>query len=52
MYLYFQNSLFSSELVHRVSEISESRLLIQSKIDGCAIAIKYKDGKFESPIKK
>ena len=31
---------------------SDTRLLIQSKIDGCAIAIKYIDGKLEKAISR
>ena len=31
---------------------SDTRLLIQSKIDGCAIAIKYIDGKLDSAISR
>ena len=30
----------------------DTRLLIEPKIDGCAIAIKYKDGKFDSAISR
>ena len=30
--------------------LPNTRLLIQPKIDGCAIAIKYIDGKFDSTI--
>ena len=30
--------------------LPDTRLLIEPKIDGCAIAIKYKDGKFDSAI--
>ena len=32
--------------------LPDSRLLIEPKIDGCAIAIKYKDGKFDSAINR
>ena len=32
--------------------LPDTRLLIEPKIDGCAIAIKYKDGKIDSAISK
>ena len=32
--------------------LPDTRLLIEPKIDGCAIAIKYKDGKFDSAISR
>ena len=32
--------------------LPDNRLLIEPKIDGCTIAIKYKDGKFDSAINR
>ena len=32
--------------------LPDTKLLIEPKIDGCAIAIKYKDGKFDSAINR
>ena len=32
--------------------LPDTRLLIEPKIDGCAIAIKYKDGKIDSAISR